>query len=92
LVENRLKYSAFFLWLLKMISPPPVSAPIPSHSSSRSSQARKDRNEGKKYLKQMSEIVKVVQQQRLEKKKLEKLFSDSQKQALQLSEAISQQQ
>jgi hypothetical protein len=40
----------------------------------------------------MSEMAKIVQQQRLENKKLEKLFSDSQRQALQLSDALSQQQ
>jgi hypothetical protein len=33
-----------------------------------------------------------MQQKRLENKKLEKLFSDTQKQSLQLSEALSQQQ
>jgi hypothetical protein len=36
-------------------------------------------------------MAKIVQQQRLENKKLEKLFSESQRQAFQLSEAISQQ-
>jgi hypothetical protein len=45
--------------------PPPVSAPFPSHSSSRSSQVRNDKKEKKEYLKQMSEMVKTVQQQRL---------------------------
>jgi hypothetical protein len=40
----------------------------------------------------MSEMAKIVQQQRLENKKLEKLFSDFKIQALQLSEALSQQQ
>jgi hypothetical protein len=40
----------------------------------------------------MSEMAKIIQQQRLENKKLEKLFSDSQRQALRLSEALSQQQ
>jgi hypothetical protein len=49
-----------------------VSAPVPSHSSSRASQARKDKKEKKEYLKQMSETDKIVQQQRLENKKLEK--------------------
>jgi hypothetical protein len=73
---------------------PPVSVPVPvpSHSSSRTSQARKDRKEKKEYLKQMSEMANIIQQQRLENKKLEKLFSDAQKQSLQLSEALSQQQ
>jgi hypothetical protein len=37
-------------------------------------------------------MSKIVQQQRLENKKLEKLFSDSKRQSLQLSEALSQQQ
>jgi hypothetical protein len=69
-----------------------VYAPVPSHSSSRASQARKDKKEKKEYLKQMSEMAKIVQQQRLENKKLEKLFSDAKRQALQLSEAVSQQQ
>jgi hypothetical protein len=40
----------------------------------------------------MSEMAKIVQQQRLENMKLEKLFSDSKIQALQLSEALSLQQ
>jgi phage terminase large subunit-like protein len=40
----------------------------------------------------MSEMTKIIQQQRLENKKLEKLFSDAQKQSLQISEALSQQQ
>jgi hypothetical protein len=39
----------------------------------------------------MSEMAKIIKQQRLENKKLEKLFSDSKRQALQLSEALSQQ-
>jgi hypothetical protein len=82
---DRLKDSDFFLWLLKMISPPPVSAQIPSHYSSRASQAREDKKDKKEYLKQMSEMAKIIQQQHLENKKLEKLFSDSQRQALQLS-------
>jgi hypothetical protein len=42
--------------------PPLVSAPVPSHSSSRASQARKDKKERKGYLKQMSEMAKIVQQ------------------------------
>jgi predicted RNase H-like nuclease (RuvC/YqgF family) len=92
LKKNGLKDIDFFLWLLKMISPPPVSAPVPSHYSSRASQARKDRKEKKEYLKQMSEMAKIVQQQRLENKKLEKLFSDAKRQSLQLSESLSQQQ
>jgi hypothetical protein len=37
-------------------------------------------------------MTKIVQLQRLENKKLEKLFSDSKRQALQLSEALSRQQ
>jgi hypothetical protein len=40
----------------------------------------------------MSEMDKIVQQQCLENKKLEILFTDSKRQALQLSEALSQQQ
>jgi hypothetical protein len=72
--------------------PPPVSIPVPSHSSSRTSQVRRDRKEKKEYLKQMSEMARIMQHQRPEDKKLEKLFSDAQKQSLQLSEAPSQQQ
>jgi hypothetical protein len=71
---------------------PPLSAPLPPHSFYRSSQARKDKKEKKDYLKQMSEMAKTVQQQRLENKKLEKLFSDAKIQSLQLSEALIQQQ
>jgi hypothetical protein len=37
-------------------------------------------------------MAKIVQQQHLENKKLEKLFSDPKIQALQLSEALSQEQ
>jgi hypothetical protein len=53
--------------------PPHMSAPVPSHSSSRDSQARKDKKEKKEYIKQMSEMTKIIQQQqqRLENKKLE---------------------
>jgi hypothetical protein len=45
--KNSLKDSDCFLWMLKMISPPPVSAPVPSHSSSRASRSRKDKKEKK---------------------------------------------
>jgi hypothetical protein len=69
-----------------------VSAPFPSQSSSRVSQTIKDKKEKKEYLKQMSEMAKIIQQQRLGNKKLGKLFSDSKIQALQMSEALSQQQ
>jgi hypothetical protein len=34
-----------FMWLLKMIHPPPLSAPVPSHYSFRDSQAIKDKKE-----------------------------------------------
>jgi hypothetical protein len=37
-------------------------------------------------------MAKIMQHQRLENKKLDKLFSDAQKQSLQISEALSQQQ
>jgi hypothetical protein len=70
----------------------PVPVPVPSHSSSRTSQAKKDKQTKKEYLKQMSELAKFVLQQHLENKKLEKLFSDSKRQSLQLSLALSQQQ
>jgi hypothetical protein len=69
-----------------------VSATVPSHSSFRVSQARKDKKEKKEYLKQMSELDKIVQQQRLENKKIEKLFSDSKRQAIQLYVALSHKQ
>jgi hypothetical protein len=95
LEKNRLKDIGSFLWRLKMITPPPVSVPVPSHSSSRTSQARKDRKEikeKKEYPKKMSDMAKIMQQKRLENNNLEKLFSDAQKQSLQLSEALSQQQ
>jgi hypothetical protein len=59
-----------------------MSAPFPSHSSSRASQSRKYKKEKKEFLKQMSEVAKIVQQQCLDAKKLERLFSDSQIQAL----------
>jgi hypothetical protein len=68
-----------------------VSAPVPSHSSSRASQSRKDKHEKKEYLKQMSELDNIIQQQRLESKKLEKQFTYSKMQALQLSVALIQQ-
>jgi hypothetical protein len=69
-----------------------VSAPVPSHSSSRVSQGKKYKKEKKEFLNQMSELAKIVHQQRLENKKFEKLFSDIKRQALQLSVALSQQQ
>jgi hypothetical protein len=40
----------------------------------------------------MSEMAKIVQQQRLENKKLETLFSDAKRQSLHLFEALSKQQ
>jgi hypothetical protein len=40
----------------------------------------------------MSEMANIVRQQRLDSKQLEKLFSDSKRQAFQLSEALSKQQ
>jgi hypothetical protein len=69
-----------------------VPAPVSSNSSSRASQARKDKKEKKEYIKQMYEKATIVQQQCLENMKLEKLFSDSKRQALQLSAALSRQQ
>jgi hypothetical protein len=90
--KYRLKDSDCFLWLLKRNTPPaPPPVPVPSHSSSRASQTRKDKEEKTLYLKQMSEMAKIIQQQCLENKKLEKLFSDSKRQALQLYAALSQQ-
>jgi hypothetical protein len=70
----------------------PVPVPVPPHSSSRTPQAKKDKQAKKEYLKQMSELEKIVQQQRLENKKLEKPFSNSKRQSLRLSLALSQQQ
>jgi hypothetical protein len=69
-----------------------MSIPVPSHSSSRVSQAKKDKNEKKEYLKQTSELAKIAPQQHLENKKLEKLLSYSKRQSLQLYLALSQQQ
>jgi hypothetical protein len=71
---------------------PPAPIQLPSNSSSRTSQAKKDRHVKKEYLKQMSELAKIVQQQRLKNKKVEKLFSDFKRKSLQLSLALSQQQ
>jgi hypothetical protein len=45
LVKNRLKDSDCFLWLLERNSHPPVSDPVPSHSSSSVSQAKKYKKE-----------------------------------------------
>jgi hypothetical protein len=56
---------------------PPVPVPVPSHSSYGTSQVKKDKHAKKEYLKQMSELAKIVQQLRLENNKLEKLFSDA---------------
>jgi hypothetical protein len=69
-----------------------VSVPVPSHSSSKTSQSRKERKEKKDFLKQMSEMAKIMQQQHLENKKLDKLFSDAKRHSRQLSGALSQQQ
>jgi hypothetical protein len=54
-----------------------VPVPVPSHVYYRISQAKKDNHAKKEYLKQMSELAKIVQQQHLENKKLEKPFSDA---------------
>jgi predicted RNase H-like nuclease (RuvC/YqgF family) len=91
-LKNRLKDNAFYLLLLKRSLCPPVSVPVPSHSSSRTSQAKKDKHAKKEYLKQMSELAKIVQQQRLENKKLEKLLSDTKRKLIELYSALSQQQ
>jgi hypothetical protein len=74
--------------------PPPMPAPLqlPSHSSSMTSQSKKDKHTKKEYLKQMSELDNIVQHQHLENKKLEKLFSDAKKILLQLSLALIQKQ
>jgi hypothetical protein len=48
--------------------PPPVPVPVPPHPYSRAYQSRKDKKEKKEYIKQMTEMAKIVQQQRLEKK------------------------
>jgi hypothetical protein len=51
---------------------PPVTFQVPSNSTSKSwsFHAKKDRHAWKEYLKQMSELAKIVQQQCLENKKL----------------------
>jgi hypothetical protein len=89
--EKQVEVQQLFLVAAQEEQDPPVSVPVPSHYSSVVSQAKKDKKEKKEYLKQMSELAKIIQQQRLENKKLEKLFSDSKRQALQLSVALSQQ-
>jgi hypothetical protein len=71
---------------------PPVFVPVPAHSSSKTSQSKKERHSKKEYLKQMLELAEFVQCQNLENKKLEKLLSDSKRKSLQLSLALSQQQ
>jgi hypothetical protein len=71
---------------------PPDPPKAPSNTTSKSSQSKKDRKAEKSYLKQMSELAKNVQQQRLENNKLEKLFSDSKKKSLHISLALSQKQ
>jgi hypothetical protein len=53
---------------------PPVPIQVPPQSSSNISQAKKNMHAKKEYLKQMSELAKIVQQQPPENKKLEKLF------------------
>jgi hypothetical protein len=80
LVKNRLRESGFYLLMLKKNTPSPVSVPVPFHSLSRVSQAKKDKKEKKEYLKHMSELAKIFQQQPFENNKLEKLFSDSNRQ------------
>jgi hypothetical protein len=69
-----------------------VPVPVPSHSFSRTFQAKKDKQAKKEYLNQMSELAKIVQQQRLKNKKLEKLFPDSKRKSLQLYLALIQKQ
>jgi hypothetical protein len=90
--EKQVEGHRFFPVEAQYDQPPFASVPVPSHSSSRTSQAIKERKEKKEYLKQMSEMAKIIQQQLLENKKLEKLFSDAKNKSLQLSEALSQQQ
>jgi hypothetical protein len=65
---------------------PPEPLKVPSHTNPHIYQAKREWQAEKSYLKQMSEM----QKQHLEKKKLEKLFNDSKKKALQLSLALSQ--
>jgi hypothetical protein len=67
--------------------PPPVSAPVPSHSSYRASQSRKDKKEKKEYIKQMSEMAKIVKQQRLKNKKIDffQMLKDTLSRCLKLS-------
>jgi hypothetical protein len=61
--------------------PPPI--PV-AHST----QAKKDKKSEKMYVKKISELAQIVQQQHLENKKLENLFSDSKMKSLQLSLAL----
>jgi hypothetical protein len=71
---------------------PPVSVPVRSHSSFRASRAKKDKHAKKEYIKQISELANIAQDQRLENKKFEKCFSDAKRKSLQLYLALSQQQ
>jgi hypothetical protein len=71
---------------------PPVLVPVPSHSYYRTSKANKYKHSKKEYLKQISELAEIIQQQHLENKKLEKFFSHAKRKSLQLSLALSQKQ
>jgi hypothetical protein len=90
--EKQVEGQRLFPVTVQEEQPLPVSVPVPSHYSSRVYQSKKDKKEKHEYLKQMPELAKIVQQQRLENKKLEKLFSDSKRQSLQLYVALIQQQ
>jgi hypothetical protein len=89
LVKNRLRDSDFLLWLLNRNTPPPCS--LQSHPTLLPGSLNQERQKGEEGIKQMSELAKIVQQQRLENKELEKLFSDSKIQALQLYVDLNQQ-
>jgi hypothetical protein len=71
---------------------PYVPCQEPSNFAYKRYQSKKDIHAEKEYLKQMSELANIVQQQRLENKKLEKLFLDSKNKLLQLSLALNQKQ
>jgi hypothetical protein len=53
---------------------PSMPVQVPSNFTSERSQAKKDRHAEKEYLKQMSELANIVQQQHLENRTSEKLF------------------
>jgi hypothetical protein len=59
--ENQVEGQRFFPVAAQEEQVPPLTVPVPSHSYSRASQAKKNKQEKKEYLKQMSELAKIVQ-------------------------------